>query len=61
MGHAQIDHLPRTKEWRAVAALLRGNADAPTVARAVVDAARTLIPPARTAGWSRRPRTSSAS
>lgn len=45
MGHAQIDRLPRTKEWRAVVALLRGDADAATVARAVIDAARTLILP----------------
>ncbi|MFO0798559.1 MAG: hypothetical protein U0804_13875 [Gemmataceae bacterium] len=45
MGHAQIDRLPRTKEWRAVVALLRENADAATVARAVVDAVRTLILP----------------
>jgi hypothetical protein len=45
MGHAYIERLPRSKDWQEVVALIRGGADAATVAGAVVAAARTVILP----------------
>jgi hypothetical protein len=45
VGHSQIDRIPWNTEWRTVVALLRDHADAAAVARAVVDAARTVVLP----------------
>jgi hypothetical protein len=45
VGHVHIENLPRTKSWRAVVKGIRDGDDAPTVAAAVVKAARGVLLP----------------
>ena len=47
MGHIRLKHLPATRKWDGVVALIAGGADADDVARASADAAEQALQEAR--------------